>query len=136
MSETMLRIGPYRFAMSSAAYQNFSRSAAYTWARQSRIGTNDALQYTGLGAETITLSGVIYPYFRGGLGQIDRMRRSASIGVPLPLIDGRGRVLGLWAIEQVTETQTVFDRRGVPKRQEFEMRLTRYDGGLRGLLPF
>lgn len=136
MSETMLRIGPYRFAMSTAAYQSLDRSASYTWARQNRIGTNDALQYTGPGAETLNLSGVIYPYFRGGLGQLDGMRRSASLGLPLPLIDGRGRVLGLWVIESVTEKQAVFDRRGVPKRQEFEMRLARYDGGLRGLLPF
>lgn len=136
MSETMLRIGPYRFAMSTAAYQDLDRSTAYRWARQERIGANDALQYTGPGPETINLSGVVYPYFRGGLGQLDGMRRSASIGAPLPLIDGRGRVLGVWVIESVTERQAVFDRSGVPKRQEFQMSLARYDGGLRGLLPF
>lgn len=136
MSETMMRIGAYRFAIATAAYQSLERTSGYTWARQTRVGTNDALQFTGPGPETLNLSGVIYPYFRGGLGQLDGMRRSASIGIPLPLIDGRGRVLGLWAIESVTERQAIFDRRGIPKRQDFEMRLTRYDGGLRGLLPF
>lgn len=136
MSETMLRIGIYRFAIATAAYQNLDRSASYRWARQERIGANDALQYTGPGPETISLSGVIYPYFRGGIGQLDSMRRAASIGIPMPLIDGRGRVLGLWVIESVSEKQAVFDKRGVPKRQDFEMRLARYDGGLRGLLPF
>lgn len=136
MSETMMRIGAYRFAIATAAYQTLERTAAYSWARQARVGTNDALQFIGPGPETMNVSGVIYPYFRGGLGQLDGMRRTASIGIPLPLIDGRGRVLGLWVIESVTERQAIFDRRGVPKRQDFEMRLTRYDGGLRGLLPF
>lgn len=135
-NNTMMRIGPYRFSIETAAYQALDRSTQYRWARQQRVGTNDALQFTGLGADTITLSGSIFPYFKGGLGQLNAMRNAASAGTPLPLIDGRGRVLGLWVIESVTEKQATFDQNGVPKRQDFELALARYDGGLRGLLPF
>lgn len=136
MTNTMLRLGAYKFSVSTAAYQELTRSVAYRWARQERIGTNDALQFTGLGPESIELRGVVFPQFQGGLRQVDRMRLQASIGVPLPLITGTGRVLGLWCVEQITEAQAVFAVRGAPKRQEFNMRITRYDGGLRALLPF
>lgn len=133
---TMMRLGPFKFSVDTAAYQRLQRSTEYRWSRQTRIGIDDALQFTGMGPETIDLQGVVYPFYKGGLGQVDRMRSAASSGIPLPLIDGRGRVYGLWAIESVTEQQQTFQQRGVPKRQEFTLRITRYAGGLRSLLPF
>ncbi len=133
---TMMRLGPVKFSVDSAAYQQLSRSAEYRWARQPQIGRNDALQFTGLGAETVDLSGVVFPFYKGGLGQVDSMRSAGQIGIPLPLIDGRGRVLGLWVIERVQEDQEVFAAFGAPRRQSFSMRLSRHDGGLRSLLPF
>lgn len=131
---TMMRLGPLKFSVDTAAYQQLSRSAEYRWARQTQIGRNDALQFTGLGPETIELRGVVFPFHRGGLRQPDRMRLTASIGLPLPLIDGRGRVLGLWVIESVSEDHEVFAAQGVPRKQTFSMRLTRYDGGIRSIL--
>lgn len=135
MAETMLQLGPYRFSLDTAAYQDLSRAVEYRWAAQSRVGTFDALQFTGFGGETIDLRGVIHPQFRGGSSQPDRMRLTASIGVPLPLISGRGRILGLWVITSVRESQGIFARRGAPKVQFFDISLRRYDGGLRSLVP-
>lgn len=135
MAETMMRLGTYRFALGTAAYQQLTRTTDYRWARQERIGRHDALQFTGYGPESVELRGVIYPHFRGGLAQLNRMRNTASWGIPLPLISGTGRILGFWCIERVTEVQETFARRGAPLKQEFDMRLTRYDGGLRSLLP-
>ena len=103
MASVMMRLGLYKFSMGTAAYQELTRSTSYRWARQERINTNDALQMTGLGPETIQL---------------------------------RGRVHGLWVIEEVGETQSTFAARGAPRKQEFDIKLTRYDGGLRALLPF
>ena len=136
MSDVMLQLGFYQFSVNNAAYQELSRWVEYRWAAQERIGAHDALQFTGFGSDTIDLSGVIYPHYKGGLGQLDRMRRQASIGVPLPLISGRGRVLGLWVVTGIREGQAVFDRGGAPRRQDFQITLRRYDGGLRALLPF
>lgn len=129
-----MQLGLFQFSIDDATYQRLSRSTEYRWARQARIGTNDALQFTGYGPETIELEGVIYPHFRGGLKQVDRMRAQASLGVPLPLVSGLGKVLGLWAVEGISEGQEVFAAQGVPHRQEFTMRMARYDGGLRSLL--
>ncbi len=136
MAEVMMQLGAFQFGIDTAAYQNLDRSTEYRWARQPRISTNDAMQFTGLGPDNIDLAGVIYPHFRGGLDQIERMRVQASLGLPLPLVSGLGRVLGLWSVESVTEGQTTYASQGVPHRQDFSMRISRYDGGLRALLPF
>ena len=79
MAEVMMQLGFFQFSIDAATYQRLSRSTEYRWARQARIGTNDALQFTGYGPETIALEGVIYPHFRGGLKQVDKMRTQASI---------------------------------------------------------
>ncbi|MGX9855766.1 phage tail protein [Limimaricola variabilis] len=136
MSEPMLQLGAYQFSIGTAAYQELSREAEYRWASQERVGAHDALQFTGTRAETIDLRGVIYPFHKGGLGQLDRMRLQASLGIPLPLISGTGSVLGLWIIEAVREGQRVFAAGGAPQRQEFDLRLRRYDGGWRQILSF
>ena len=136
MAEAMLQLGVYQFAVSAAAYQDLTRRAEYRWAAQERVGATDALQFTGFGAESIELRGVIYPFYKGGLEQLDRLRAQSALGLPLPLISGQGRVLGLWVVLEVIEGQKVFASGGVPRRQDFEMRLRRYDGGLRALLPF
>lgn len=136
MAEIMLQLGFFQFSIDDATYQRLNRSTEYRWARQSRIGANDALQFTGYGPETIEMEGVIYPHFKGGLKQVDRMRTQAGIGIPLPLVSGQGRILGLWVVEGITEGQEVFARQGVPLRQDFTMRMSRYDGGLRSLLRF
>jgi len=136
MADVMMQLGGFQFSIDRAAYQELSRSAEYRWAEQARIGAADALQFTGYGAEEISLRGVIYPEYKGGTGQVAVMRTQASLGVPLPLISGGGGVFGLWVIMGVREGQRIFARGGAPRRQEFELRLRRYDGGLRGLLPF
>jgi len=136
MAEIMMQLGFFQFSIDDATYQRLNRSTEYRWARQSRIGANDALQFTGYGPETIEMEGVIYPHFKGGLKQVDRMRTQAGIGIPLPLVTGQGRILGLWVVEGITEGQEVFARQGVPLRQDFTMRMSRYDGGLRSLLRF
>lgn len=136
MADVMLQLGGYQFSVDTGAYQELSREAEYRWASQERIGAVDALQFTGYGAERIEVRGVIYPFHKGGLGQLDSMRTQAGLGLPLPLVSGQGRILGLWVIQSVREGQRVFAREGVPRRQEFDLSMRRYDGGLRGLLPF
>lgn len=136
MAGVMMQLGFLQFSLDKATYQRLSRSTEYRWARLPRIGSNDAMQFTGYGPETIEIEGVIYPHFRGGLKQVDKMRTQASIGIPLPLVTGSGRVLGLWVVETISEGQEIFAKRGIPLRQEFTMRIARYDGGLRSILRF
>lgn len=126
MTEVMMTLGDYRFSLPTAAYQNLRRSVEYRWPAQERAGRRPARQFTGIGADTIDLDGVIYPHYRGGLGQLDALRALAGKGKPLILTDGTGKVWGKFCIERVEETQGNFFGDGTPRKQEFRLSLAHY----------
>jgi phage protein U len=126
MSETMMALGTYRFSIDSAAYQELKHSQAYRWQAQERIQRRPAMQFLGAGEESIELSGVIYPHFKGGLEQLDTMRAEASKGQPLLLVDGLGFVWGQWVITQIDEGQSFFQGNGQPLKQSFQLKLVNY----------
>ena len=74
----------------------------------------------------MTLSGVLHPHYKGGLGQLDAMRAEASKGVPLYMTEGSGRIWGQWVITRVEETCRIFDADGTPRRIEFRLQLAIY----------
>jgi hypothetical protein len=126
MTETMLALGPFRFAMDTAAYQSLRRSVEYRWPSQARFGRRPARQFVGIGDETINSQGIIYPEFKGGLKQLDTMRDLAGQGKAQILTDGTGKVWGKWCIISVKETQTLFFADGTPRKQEFSLQLGYY----------
>jgi phage protein U len=122
----MLALGPYRFSLNTSAYQSLKRSSEYRWPSIERIGKEPLLQALGPGCDRIDLDGVIYPHFRGGLGQINAMRDSAQRQEPLMLINGLGEVLGRFVITQIEESQNTFLADGAPRKIEFRLSLERY----------
>jgi phage protein U len=122
----MMKLGDFTFSLNTAAYQSISRSSSYNWAEQTRIGTNPCLQFTGVGAETISLPGVIFPTFRGGLGQVGAMRALAGHGKPLQLLDGFGNLKGFWCITSIKEKASDFLVGGCPQKIEFTLELKYY----------
>ncbi|XPV77923.1 MAG: phage tail protein [Desulfovibrio sp.] len=126
MSKVMMKLGPLTFSLSTAAYESFQKNTAYRWESQSRFNNGPALQFCGHGEESVTLPGVIYPHFQGGLEQIDQMREVAAEGNPLLMVDGKGKLHGKWVIVSITEKQTVFFSNGTPRKMEFSLKLKRY----------
>lgn len=126
----MMQLGSFQFGTWTAAYQELNRSTSWQWAEQALFGKAPTLQYTGPGADTLTLPGVIYPEYRGGLSQIDNMRLIAGNGQPLIMVSGLGRILGRWVIDQIDEKQSVFASAGMPRKIEFTLSLRRYSAGL------
>ena len=122
----MLALGPYRFSLNTSADQSLKRSSEYRWPSIERIGKEPLLQAIGPGCDRIDLDGVIYPHFRGGLGQINAMRDSAAKQEPLMLINGQGNVLGRFVITQIEESQNTFLADGSPRKIEFRLSLERY----------
>ena len=122
----MLSLGGFQFCISTAAYQAFSHSTGYRWQGQERFGQLPAMQYTGPGEDSITLSGDIYPSFAGGLHQIDSMRYYASQGTPLLMVDGNGYIWGRWVIQSIEENKEVFFSDGTARKQTFNLKITRY----------
>lgn len=136
MADTMLRLGPYAFGLRTAAYQGLNRQTDYRWPSQDVFDGVPELQFTGPGADVITLEGVIFPEYWGGVGQIDALRALAEQGKPHDLVSGRGDVMGQWVITSVSERQSTFAAAGTPLRQEFTLQLARYsDRGDIGVSP-
>jgi len=125
-STNMIALGDYRFSLPTAAYQRLQRRTEFPWTAQPRLGRKPARQKVREGDDRITLSGVVYPHFRGGLGQIDAMRGQAGRDEPLSLVMGTGRVMGLWVILKIHETQAEFFADGAPRRQNFRLELGIY----------
>lgn len=125
-AQILMTLGGFQFEINTAAHDQLKRESAYRWEKQDRLGREPAMQFIGKGEEKISLNGTIYPHFRGGLGQINTMRRMADDGEPLQLIDGLGNVFGRYCILQVQETQAVYVGPGIPRRMDFSLELSRY----------
>ena len=118
----------YRFSRDTAAYQSRNRTTAYRWAKQDRLTRDPALQFVGQGDDTLKLSGVIYPHYKGGLGQVDSMRQEAGKGKPFILVEGTGTVFGKFVIESITENQEHFMVGGTPQKISFTLNLRKFGG--------
>lgn len=129
MLSYMARLGDFVFSINTAPFQELGRSSTYDWQEVDRIGRKPARQFTGPGSDTITLQGVIYPHYRGGLGQIARMRAMAGRGEPLPFIycsERVGQYLGQWCILSINEDRSVFLSQGAPRKIQFSITLGEY----------
>jgi len=126
----MMALGAFRFGVSKPSHQVARRSTSYRWEPVARVGVPEGLQYLGPGEDSITLEGVIYPHFSGGLRQIDSMRAMATFGIPTPmmLVDGGGWVWGLWVIQGIEETKSYLMADGAARKIEFSITLRAYHG--------
>lgn len=124
----MMQLGAFQFSIDTAAYQELTRRSEYRWASQDRFGQEPNLQFTGPATETISLSGIIYPDYKGGSGQLIKMRALAGSGKPMNLVGGAGSLLGRWVIESLEEKQSVFAAAGVARKQEFTLQLKKFPG--------
>lgn len=126
LSAVMMALGAFRFGITGGDYQQLQREASWRWPVQERVGRMPAAQYLGPGVQTVTLSGVIHPHFKGGLRQLDAMRALAGLGRPMMLTDGLGWVFDLWCILEISETKSVLMRDGAPRRIDFRVTLQSY----------
>lgn len=74
-------------------------AAAHNWARQSRLGQVETIQYVGSAAATLGLSGVI---LLGGLDAFDALRKAGGSVTPYALTDSSGRPWGRFALTRIS----------------------------------
>jgi phage protein U len=120
------KAAPYYFNLDTAAFDSLRRSTEFRWASQERLSRRPAQQGIGMGDEKITLKGVIFPGFKGGLKQLDTLRALGAQLQPLTLTTGYGDVLGTWCLKSVEEDQSVLMHGGIPRKQEFTLEFVRY----------
>ncbi|MFL7962065.1 MULTISPECIES: phage tail protein [unclassified Pseudomonas] len=123
----MLALGMFVFSLSTAAYQELQRQTEWRHASNPRIGAAPARQFVGRGEDFITLPGIILPELAGSALSLDALRLMANTGKAWPMVEGSGRIYGLWIIDSLSETKTLFFRDGTPRRIEFSLSLKRID---------
>ncbi len=123
----LMSLGQFVWGINTLAYQSLKRSNSYRWASINRVGQRPARQYVGLGDDTINLSGWIAPELAGDRTSLDKLRAMASAGEPYVLVDALGGVYGLFVIESISETNSLFYPNGQPRKIEFDISLTRVD---------
>ncbi|WDM87561.1 phage tail protein [Pseudomonas asiatica] len=125
----MLALGMFVFSVNTLAYQELQRQTDWRHASSNRVGAQPARQFLGRGDDQITLPGVILPELAGDVVSLDELRGMANTGRSWPMVDGSGRMRGLYVIESLSETQTLFFSDGMPRRIEFSLSLKRIDAG-------
>lgn len=128
----MLALGDYRFSVDTAAYQSLQQSQSWGWVEQARVGGQPLLQLTGKALRSITMTGTIFPEYKGGFNQVSLMRKEADKGTPLTLlsmsetVDSSGLIVGDFVIVSVSETHRMFRGDGSPRAIEFSIELKQY----------
>ena len=123
----MLALGMFVFELRTIPYQEMKRVNSWRHPKQSRIGQRPARQFIGPDDDLITLSGELRPEITGGRITLDAIRAMASSGKAWPLIEGNGRMYGLWVIEKLDETSSDFFTDGTPRKISFTIELARTD---------
>lgn len=130
----MMVYGMFVFSLSTAAYQDFRRQTQWRNSSLSRIGKRPAIQFLGPGTDKITLAGKLYPEFTGGQTNLDQLRAMGEQGAAWPLIEGTGRMYGLYTMDSMDESSARHFRDGAASHITFSLSLSRIDDDRRELL--
>ncbi len=124
---TMMALGPFRFGIGTAAYEDLARSRGWVWAEQEVVGAAPKLQFTGPRAETVQLRGTILSALStGGRAQLEAMAIFADRGKPMLMVSGPGLIFGFYVIEGIDQADSKFNDMGAPKKVEFTITLKKY----------
>ncbi|MGK8744103.1 phage tail protein [Pseudomonas aeruginosa] len=130
----MLALGMFVFSLHTLAYQEMQRQTEWRHAANNRVGAQPAMQFLGRGEDAITLPGLLLPELAGTTVSLDALRQMADTGKAWPLVEGTGRLLGLWVIGSINDNRTIFFRDGAARRIDFTVSLKRIDDGRIDLL--
>jgi phage protein U len=127
----LMALGFFIFELRTAAFGTLHKTYEYRWTSTDIVSNPPMLQAMGKGASKADLEGVVYPdqavptiLFSN---PIEALQEIANMQEPMLMVDGTGVIHGLWAIKQISETQSYFDKFGNPKKIEFKLALEKYN---------
>ncbi len=129
----MLALGMFVFMRQTLPHQTLQRDAEYRWPSNSRVGKRDSFQFLGPGEEKITLAGTLYPELTGGKLTMTAILLMADQVRAWPVLDGTGTIYGMYVINNISETGSLFFADGTPRKIDFTLTLTRVDESLAAL---
>lgn len=125
----LMALDIFIFEIGTLPYQDLQRSWEWRHAQSERYGARPAAQFLGPGAETVELSGALYPGEGiGSYSSIDTIREMADTGDAYTLVSGVGEVLGDFFIRKLGLKQELFFLDGAARKSDFTLSLERADG--------
>lgn len=125
----LMALGLFVFSIPTLAHDELSRKSAYRHVSTPRMGARDATQFTGVGDETVSISGSAFTELGDGEASIAQLRAMAETGAAWSLVDGTGAVWGSFVIQTVDEKQRALWPNGKPRQIDFALELLRVDDG-------
>lgn len=123
----MLALGMFVFALPTLAYDELQRRVSWKHPGTPRVGARDAVQFTGPGDDTISISGTAFAELSDGRASIDQLYEMGDSGEVWSLVDGTGRVYGAFVITGIDERQKHFFADGTARQIDFGLDLLRVD---------
>ncbi|WP_174635114.1 phage tail protein [Yersinia thracica] len=127
----MMALGMFVFMLQTVPYQDFQHQMAWRHPSNARIGLRPSSQFLGPDEESITLSGVLYPELTGGKVSLMALQLMAETGKAWSLIEGNGAIHGMFVIESLSRTKSIFFSDGSARKIEFTLTLKRTDESLK-----
>ncbi|WP_145499678.1 phage tail protein [Yersinia bercovieri] len=127
----MMALGMFVFMLQTVPYQDFQHQMAWRHPSNARIGLRPVSQFLGPDEESITLSGVLYPELTGGKVSLMALQLMAETGKAWSLIEGNGAIHGMFVIENLSRTKSIFFSDGSARKIEFTLTLKRTDESLK-----
>ena len=94
MQSNMMSLGQFAFGLATLPFETLRRQSEWRHPSNSRVGVRPARQSLGPGNDTITLSGVLAPEFKGSTRTLLQLREMANSGKAWALVSGAGEVFG------------------------------------------
>lgn len=123
----MLTLGLFVFQLNTLPYQSFQRQVSWRHPTNSRVGTSPASQFVGRDNDKVSLDGVLLPELTGGTVSLALLEAMADQGKAWPLIEGTGMIYGMFVVESLNTTRTVFFKDGAARKIDFTLALKRVD---------
>lgn len=123
----MMCYGLFVFSLKSVPFQKMTEIKKWDHPKNARVNARPAYQFTGIGEETLTLEGALYPEITGGRLSLALLERMNDQGYAWPLIEGTGIPYGFYITTELTRTKTEFFSDGSPRKIDFILSLAKVD---------
>ena len=127
----MMILGMFPFALQTTPYQTSNQSNTWRHVKNDRVGKSPRYQYIGPDEEPITLSGTLYPEISGGDVSLTTLETMAYTGRAWPLIEGTGKIYGMYVIDRLTQNRTEFFQDGKARKIDFTLSLKKVSEDIR-----
>ncbi len=124
MAELVIaRLGDAEFSVAAGSFESLRRLTRWRIDRPDPIDGLGVPVHRGRVDDAITLSGVVFPGYVGGLSSVERLRELGDTGDPAMLVDGEGTIYGRWLVSALEEEATHHTPTGKPRRISYQLTL-------------